>query len=337
MPTVLLDARDAAQAAPRGVGRYVRGLLSGLAGVEGWRVRAPTGGLPGPELVHEQLGLGVAARRARADVLHAPNCFLPLVRPCPGVVSVHDLAFEAHPKDFAPRTGWKFRTVTPRAVRSAQRVICGSEWTARDVERRYGADPARLRVVPYAASLPVGDARVPEGPYVIAVGDVRAKKNLARLVRAFRALRADGLPHRLVLAGPDAGQAAALRAQAGDAPVELTGWVDDARLDALLRGADALVHPSLYEGFGIVLVEAMARGVPVVSSNATALPETVGDAAVLFDPLDEGELAGALRRVLEDGALRERLAAAGYARAAQFTWERSARATAAVYAEALDG
>lgn len=336
MPTVLIDAREAADPAPRGVGRYVRGLLAGLAHVEDWRVRAPVRGLPGPEVVHEQLGLGLAAVRAQADVLHAPNCFLPLLRRTPAVVSVHDLAFEAYPRDFAPRTGWKYRTFTPRAVRGAERVIVGSAWTARDLEDRYGADMERIRVVPYAASLPVGDREPPPGgPYVLAVGDLRAKKNLVRLVRAFRALHTQGLEHRLVVAGPDAGQGARLRAEAGDAPVELTGWLDDDSLDALLRGADALVHPSLYEGFGLVLVEAMIRGVPVACSTATALPETTGDAAVYFDPLDEAALAGALRGVLDDTALRDRLVAAGLQRAAQFTWARTARETAAVYAEAL--
>ena len=337
MPTVLVDAREAADPAPRGVGRYVRGLLGGLAGVEGWRVRAPVRGLPGPEVIHEQLGLGLAAVRAGADVLHAPNCFLPLRRRTPGVVTVHDLAFEAHPRDFGPRTGAKYRVFTPRAVRSAERVICVSRWTAADVSRRYGVDEERLAVVPNGPSLPLGDGEPPAGgPYVLAVGDLRAKKNLVRLVRAFRALRSAGLEHRLVLAGPDAGQGTRLRAEAGDAPVQLTGWLDDDALDGLLRGADAFVHPSLYEGFGIVLVEAMIRGVPVACSTATALPETAGDAAAYFDPLDEGALAGALRRVLEDGALRDRLVAAGLQRAAQFTWARTARETAAVYVEALD-
>jgi glycosyltransferase involved in cell wall biosynthesis len=337
VPTVLLDAREAADPAPRGVGRYVRGLLGGLAGVEGWLVRAPVRGLPGPEVVHEQIGLGVAAARAGADVLHAPNCFLPLLRRTPGVVTVHDLAFEAWPGDFAPRTGWKYRAVTPRAVRSAQRVVCVSAWTAGDVARRYGVDRERLRVVPNAPSLPVGNREQPPGgPYVLAVGDLRAKKNLVRLVRAFRALRDQGLEHRLVLAGPDAGGGERLRAEVGDAPVELTGWLDDGALDALLRGADALVHPSLYEGFGIVLVEAMVRGVPVVCSTATALPETAGDAAAYFDPLDEAALAAALRGVLEDRTLRERLVAAGRERAARFSWARTARETAAVYAEALE-
>jgi glycosyltransferase involved in cell wall biosynthesis len=149
------------------------------------------------------------------------------------------------------------------------------------------------------------------------------------LVVPCAARRPPGLPHRLVLAGADAGAGAGLAAPG----VELTGYVTDERLDALLRGAAALVHPSLYEGFGIVLLEAMVRGCPVVAARASALPETAGEAAAFFDPGDAGHLARTLRSVLEDGTLRGRLVAVGGARAAEFSWERTARETAAVYRE----
>ncbi len=150
-----------------------------------------------------------------------------------------------------------------------------------------------------------------DGPYLLAVGDLRPKKNLLRLVEAFRLLRAEGLEHRLVLAGVDSGaEAERVREAAGGEPVQLTGFLSDARLDALMRGADALVHPSLYEGFGLVLVEAMARGVPVVAARATALPETGGDAAEYFDPLDVADMAAAIRRVVGDRARHDELVAA---------------------------
>ena len=136
-----------------------------------------------------------------------------------------------------------------------------------------------------------------------------------------------------MLAGVDAGEGARIRAAAGEAPVELTGYVSDARLDALMRGADLLVHPSLHEGFGLVLLEAMARGCPVAAARASALPETAGDAAVYFDPLDTGDIAEAMRRVLEQPGLRESLAERGRARAASFSWERTAEETAAIYLE----
>jgi glycosyltransferase involved in cell wall biosynthesis len=154
-------------------------------------------------------------------------------------------------------------------------------------------------------------------------------------VRAWLALRSEGLPHRLILAGADGGEAAALRAAAGAEPLEITGYVDDARLDALIRGADVLVHPSLYEGFGLVLVEAMARETPVVAARATALPEAAGGAAMLFEPGEPEDLAAAIRGVLDDADLRESLVTRGRARAAELSWEATAARTADVYRELL--
>jgi glycosyltransferase involved in cell wall biosynthesis len=172
-----------------------------------------------------------------------------------------------------------------------------------------------------APSLPVGDAPPPQrAPYILAVGDLRPKKNLDRLVRAWRSA---GTNRRLVVAG------------LGHAPwpdVEAPGFLGDAELDALLRGADLLVHPSLYEGFGLVVAEAMARGVPVACSNTTALRELGEGAAELFDPLDVDAIAGALRHAL---ARRDELAALGRERVAEMSWERAARETVEVYREAV--
>jgi glycosyltransferase involved in cell wall biosynthesis len=334
--TVALDTSEASGPALRGWGRYVRELSRALLAAGEFDYRMLDGsGARGPEIVWEQLGLPRQLRRAGARLVHSPNCFLPLRRPCPGVVTVHDLAFEAHPEDFSRRTGWKYRAITPRAVRSAERVICVSEATRDDVLRRYSPDPERLRVVYSAPALGSGGAEPPRGPYVLAVGDLRAKKNFVRLAEAFRHLHEDGLPHRLVIAGPDSGDGERIRQAAGRAPLELPGYADDQRLDALMRGADLLVHPSLYEGFGLVVVEAMARGCPVAAADATALPETCAGAALLFDPLDSRAIAAAMRRVLEDRALHDDLVARGRARAAEFSWERTAAHTAAVYREVL--
>jgi glycosyltransferase involved in cell wall biosynthesis len=281
---------------------------------EGWR---------GPEALWEQVGLPLRLRGLKADLVHAPNCFLPLRRPCPGVVTIHDLAFEAFPADFSARTGAKFRALTPRAARSAERVICVSEFTRQDVCDRYGVDSGKVRVVHNGPCLPLGDGLPPQPGYILGVGDLREKKNWPRLARAWRAA---GVPQRLVIAG--GGDGSALRALG----VQTPGYLPDAELDALMRGADLLVHPSLYEGFGLVVLEAMVRGVPVAAARGTALPEAGGDAAVYFDPLDVDAVAGAIVEALER---REELSARGRAHAAGFSWARAARETLAVYEEAL--
>lgn len=337
MPIVAIDASDAADPRARGWGRYARELVAAMRRLDppDLELRALQQDSRGPELAWEQVHLPRRLRRLGAALVHAPNCFLPLRRPCPGVVTIHDLAFEDHPEDFARLTGWKYRTFAPRAARSAERVICVSEHTREDVCRRWGVPEERTRVILPAPTLPRTDAEPPEGPYLLYVGDLRRKKNVVRLAHAFRRLHEEGLPHRLVLAGIDAGEGANVIAAAGRAPVELTGWVTDAELDALMRGADALVHPSLHEGFGLVLVEAMARGCPVVAARATVLPETCGDAAVYFDPLDTADMARAIRSVVEDAALRATLAERGRERAGRLSWKRTARETLDVYRELL--
>ena len=263
--------------------------LRALARRRARRRRRPGGraARTGRRSLWEQVGLPRALRRRGATLVHAPNCFLPLRRPCPGVVTIHDLAFEAFPEDFAPLTLRKYRWFTPRAARSAERVIVPSAFTGRDVIERYGIRPSKVRIVPEAPALPIGDAPPPEGSeYLLAVGDVRREEEPRRARRggpAARRARGDRRGRR--------GRGGRRRAGA-----ELTGWLDDARLDALMRGASVLVHPSLYEGFGLVVVEAMARGVPVACSNVTALPETAAGAAELFDPHDAGDVAAAIDR-----------------------------------------
>ncbi|HYH59402.1 MAG TPA: glycosyltransferase family 1 protein [Thermoleophilaceae bacterium] len=324
---VAFDARDAVGPELRGWGRYARDLLAALERRTDVDVHAVAGAWPGPELVWEQVALPRILRREQAALVHAPNCFLPLRRPCPGVVSIHDLAWEEYPEDFARTTGWKYRTFAPRAARSAERVICISEFTRDDVARRYGVSEEKLRVIGAAPSLAIGTGEPPAGPYILAVGDLRRKKNFGRLVEAFGRLREDGLEQRLVIAGRDAGEAARLRAPG----VELPGYVSDEQLDALMRGADLLVHPSLYEGFGLVIVEAMARGTPVAAARATALPETGGDAALYFDPLDVADIAATITRALGEAGLGER----GRAHVANLSWDHTAARTAAVYRELL--
>jgi glycosyltransferase involved in cell wall biosynthesis len=323
---VVVDARDASHPQLRGWNWYVKALATALRTQPDLDLKTVDKGWPGPEGLFEAVGLPRAARGA--DVIHAPNCFLPLRRPCAGVVTIHDLAFEQYPDDFSRSTGAKYRNWTPRAARSAQRIIVPSRFTKHDVVDRYEVDESKVHVIPEASVLPIGDREPPPGPYLLAVGDLRKKKNFTTLARAYAQA---GLEQRLIIAGLDAGEGASIREAAGAAPVELPGYVSDEQLDALIRGADLVVHPSLYEGFGLILVEAMARGVPLAVANATALPETAGDAAELFDPLDVEALVNAIKRAL---ANREALAQAGRVRAAELSWSRTAELTVDVYREA---
>jgi glycosyltransferase involved in cell wall biosynthesis len=342
VPLAVIDARDGFAPQLRGWGRYARCLAEALTELPAQDLDPLTlevirEGGPGPEVLFEQVRLPLLLRRLGAALVHAPDCFLPLVRPCPGVVTIHDLAFEDVAGDMAPKTRLKYRTLVPRAARSAERIICPSDFTRDDVCARYAVDPARVRVIREAPALPAvpgGGGELPSSPYVLAVGDLRPKKNLPALVSAFARLNGDGaIGHRLVLAGLDAGQGARLLELAGAAPLEMTGYVSDERLDALIRGADLVVHPSLYEGFGLVVLEAMVRGTPVLAARAGALPETGGEAAAYFDPGLPGSLADQLGHLLSDPGERARRSERGRTWAARFTWRETARQTAAVYRE----
>jgi glycosyltransferase involved in cell wall biosynthesis len=334
---IAFDARKANVPMPHGSGIYARRLLEALrfSPPRGHELWALEDGGPGPEVFWEQVSLPWLLRRRRAALLHAPDSFLPLLRSCPAVLTVHDLAFRAMPEDMPGATGWKYRTLVPRCARSAEVVICPSQFTADDLVRRCGVQRERVRVIPEAPALAQSSEPPPPGRYLLSAGDLRPKKNLPRLIEAYRQLRRDGLEHRLVITGADQGMGPALRDLAGGEPVELTGFVSNERLDALIRGADAVVVPGVYEGFGLIVLEAQARGRPVVLARAGALPEVGGEAAAYFDPGDADALAAAIRGVVEDRAEHQRLGEAGRVRAAEFSWERTAEATVAVYEEVL--
>jgi glycosyltransferase involved in cell wall biosynthesis len=325
-----IDARDAADPGSGGWGRYVRFLIGALRRIDGLDLVLYEDAPRVPELIFEQIVLPRRLARDGIEVVHAPNCFLPLQRRCAGVVSVQDLAFEDFPGDFAPATGWKYRYFTPRSVRSAERVIVPSEATRGALVDRYGAEEAKIRVVPYASALDpaTGDGGAHKGGFILAVGEIRQKKNVERLVRAHALARGRGLSQRLVIAGRG-------KISAGE-DVEVLGWVNDAELDRLYRDADFFIYPSLCEGFGLAAIEAMERGCPVCLARGSSLPEVGGEAAVYFDPQSVEEMAEAILSLGTDDGLRVSLSEAGRRRAAEFSWERTAALTAAVYQEALE-
>ncbi len=373
MTTVAFHADQLFFTAPGGIGTYIRELaprLDAHPAVDVTLFHAAFDREPPEEWMREvsrhQLGRSIgylypawgalgrpSLPRALGDLdlLHAPN---PAAVPPPGahqrlVVTVHDLAFRTHPRLFPPRWAALYRLGTRRAARRADAIIVPSRSTAGDLMRYSKADPERVHVVPLAASLPASETepeetlrrlKVPR-PFILFVGTLEPRKNLPRLVHAYRrAVATGGFRHALVLAGPMGWRSEALiRELRGPGPGEviLTGRASGSALDALYRSADLFVYPSLYEGFGLPVLEAMARGVPVITSTVSSLPEVAGEAAFTVNPESVPGLAHAIERLLADPAEADRLSRAGLARAGQFSWERTAEATMDVYRAILEG
>ncbi len=358
---IAIDARLWAE--PRsGIGRYTRSLtehLLRLAPEERWILyvdRPPGPSAPGAEirclatprrllwsLWHASRDL----RRRPVDVFHGVTGFeLPPRGTGALVTTVHDLVPLQLPGLVPARHRWAVRCLLGGALRRASRIIAVSESTRAELLARYRLPPARVTVVPEAAAAhfappaPAALAAVKTRyglarPYVLFVGFLEPKKNLGVLLQAVARLHRRGAwgSTELVVAGapgwgPDPARQA--RALGLDGLVRFVGPVPDADLPALYGGATAFAFPSLWEGFGLPVLEAMAAGAPVVASDRGALPEVTAGAALHVDPTPE-PLAEALGQVLADAALRDRLRAAGLARAAEFSWERTARETLAVY------
>lgn len=265
------------------------------------------------------------------------------------VVTVHDLAFRRFPDAFDRRWRWIYAAGVRAATRRADAVIVPSRSTADDLVEKAGCDPAKIHVVPLAAALPkrstepdtvLNRLKIPR-PFILSLGTIEPRKNQTRLVRAYRdATERHGLPHSLVLAGPEGWGVAKLLhelATPGAGRVIRTGPLSSADVDALLRAADALAYPSLYEGFGLPILEAMARGIPVITSATSSMPDVAGDAALLVDPVDESAISEAIGLVLTDQERASHMSAAGARRAAEFSWELTAARTAAVYEDVLGG
>lgn len=313
-----------------------------------WRAPAER---PTARAAWEQAALPVLARRASVDILHGPVNVVPLLAPCPTVVTIHDLAFLRRPELVPAGRRRYFAALARASVRRASRVIAVSESTKRDAVELLHARPERVAVTPLAvdaAFRPVtGEALVAfqaeQGlirPFVLCVGTVEPRKNLDGVLRAFGVL-APEVPHDLVLVGAEGWLTGAVHATWLALPaairdrVRFAGFGRAEDLPAWYSAADALAFPSHYEGFGLPVLEAMACGTPVVTSTVSSLPEVAGDAALLVDPADDGALVAALRRVLTDPRLAADLRARGLARARDFSWAATAAATVAVYREAV--
>lgn len=353
---------------PGGIGTYVRELAPALAESpeidltlfhcffsEGgpdptWLAPFRIQEVPGPiRTLYPQWDLAARPKLPRAfdeqDLIHATNpSGVPPVRSGQRlVVTVHDLAFERFPELFPAAWRWLFKAGVRAAIHRADAILVPSQATADDLAGR--VDPSRVHVTPLAASVANdggggGEALERLGiprPYVLFVGTLEPRKNVVRLVRAYRQVAPD-VDHALVLAGAEGWHPEELEMELerpGAGAVVRVGPVSVEDLDALYRNADVFVYPSLYEGFGLPVLEAMARGVPTVTSTTPAIAEVAGDAALTADPEDVAGIADALARVLSDPDLADDLRRAGRERAARFSWERTARATLGVYRQVM--
>jgi glycosyltransferase involved in cell wall biosynthesis len=361
--TVGFDGRAFASPAA-GVRRYAANLVAALGALEEPLEIVALGGtdrasIP-PPIIHIEepphpptnlgwtlVGLPRAALRARVDVIHAPSYTAPFWSPAPVVLTIHDVSYERHPEWYPYRRDWLRRSFYRRSARAAAQIVTDSDFSAAEIAAAYAIARHRITVAPLGVSpdfalhggtlaceLPAEIGQ----PFVLHVGDLHERRNLAMVVDAvLEARRHFGLLPglSLVLAGVDRGIAEGLCALAAaggaaDAVVPL-GPVDEPLLHALYRCASALVYPSLYEGFGLPVLEAMASGTPVIASQAASIPEVLGDAGILLDPADVTAWSAAIVKVVNDEHLRAKMAHDGRVRAASFTWERTARLTLDVY------
>ena len=296
-----------------------------------------------------QLVLPGILREVRPEVVHFTNYLAPVLTDTPYVVSFHDMSLTLLPEAHTLKKRLLTASLIPTVAKRARRILVPSESTRRDVTRLLAVDPGRIRLVPYAASplyrpLSAGPGplarRGVRPPYFLYVGTIEPRKNLARALRAFGRI-APSLPdHQFVIVGQPGWKYGEVLREARKPDlaekVVLTGYVPEEELPLLYNHAVALVYPSLYEGFGLPLIEAMACGTPVLTSSGSSLSEVAQGAALFVDPLREDELAEAMTTLATDERLRADLRGRGFLRAAEFSWERTARATIEVYREVAE-
>ena len=357
-----------------GIGTYVRNLVRqlarldhdteyvllcqrddrGLAGSLGENFRSVSE-WSGNYSVSEQLMVPFNLARTRASLFHAPHYVLPPLTPCRSIVTIHDCIHLRFPQYLPNRLAYAYaRGQFWTATRRARRILTVSEASKQDILRFFHVPEDKVTVIHNAMDEQFGREPAEEAMlhvreryqlperFVMYAGNVKPHKNLERLIDAFMRLRRGGLDDvGLLITGSEVSKYATLRRAVHrynlHKHVRFLGFQPEDTLAVLYRLADAFVFPSLYEGFGLSPLEAMASGTPVVASNVSSLPEVLGDAAVLVDPYDPESIADGIRRVLENGDLRAELRARGFARARRFSWEQSVRRVREIYTEVAAG
>jgi len=367
-------AIDARKLRDYGIGTYVRNLLRHLARIdrstEYVLFTQPADVELGTELgdnfrtvveragaysLREQLTIPMDLRRERIDLFHAPHYVLPPLTPCKSVVTIHDCIHLRFPQYLPNSFAYAYaRSSLWVATHRASRVLTVSEASKRDILRYFRVPEGKIDVIYNAIDERLGEplsneeiGRVREryqlnDPFVLYAGNIKPHKNLERLIEAFHMLRRNGFEQvKLLIIGDEISQYATLRRAVHrhklHKHVRFFGFVPDKTLAALYRLASVFVFPSLYEGFGLPPLEAMASGTPVITSNVSSLPEVVGDAALLIDPYESAEIANAIRRVLTEPVLAADMRQRGLARVKDFSWERSVARVRQIYEEVLSG
>ncbi len=363
---------DARKVTDFGIGTYIRNLIDALAEIDQENQYVLFVGTPGRDVlselpdnfrlvfenspvysVRELVALSWKLLRLRLDLYHATHYVLPAMVRCRVVVTIHDIIHLLFPEFLPNRMAFLYaQRMIRRSLRRGDRVIADSRNTKTDLMDYFETDGRKIEVVYpgvadlFRRQLASGDIRQVldrhglERPYLLFVGNPKPHKNLENVVRAFaEVVRRDAFGGELVcVGGRDQGQQRILHhaERLGVAArIRLLGHVPEAELPAIYQGARLFLYPTLYEGFGLPVVEAMASGVPVITSNTSALVEIASGYASLVDPLNVDQLADAIVAALVDDDLRQRLITAGFDRASQFTWRRTAEQTLEVYRSAM--
>jgi len=367
-------AIDARKLRDFGIGTYIRNLVEQLARLDRtteYVLLLPPADVPfaaglgenfrgvaetaRPYSFGEQVRIPLAVARERIHLLHEPHYVLPTATRCRSVVTIHDCIHLRFPQYLPHRLATYYaRAAMWSATRQADRILTVSEASKRDILQYFNIAPERVAVIYNALdarfSEPPDEAHMEqvrqryqlEHPFVLYVGNIKPHKNLERLIAAFGRARTDGPDDlRLIVIGDELSRYPALRQAVHrhklDKHVRFLGFQPAHTLIAFYRLARAFVFPSLYEGFGLPPLEAMACGTPVVTSNLSSLPEVAGGAAMLVDPYDIDAIADGIRRVVNDDTLRQDLRTRGLARVNDFSWEVAARKTQAIYLDVLGG